>query len=315
MDGKQIKGVVDTGSPISIINSTLLTPSQWLEMFPMQEVVTTISGISLELEGKIFIQLNAYGYVFPATVAIMRDCPYPLLVGMNIIETLIECDIDCMNQIETIGTLDDLNYFTMESKNNDKQIQNEDKRTSPQSLIASSFQSREWSENIKVQSHDMHCSLEKLEHLLNDLKQKSQQIESRLKDINRRNVINSTEINEGLDVNVNESALEQEFPSYVQPSEELLTCLHDIPEESEETYLDNQILMIESRAGPKGKPHEAIRINDRLAYALLDTGASVSIIDKKFIEGDDTIIIRPIEEGFRSASGHFLDLCRSRWSP
>ena len=311
LDGKQIKGVVDTGSPISIINSTLLTPSQWLEMFPMEEAVTTISGTSLEFEGKIFIQLNVYGYIFPATVAIMRDCPYSLLVGMNIIETLIECDIDCMNQIETIGTPDDLNYFTMEPKNKDKQIQNDDDRTSPQSLIASSFKLRKCSENIKIQAHDMHGSLEKLEQLLNDLKQKSQQIESRLKDINRRNVSNSIEINTELNINVNESGLEQEFQSYVQPGEELATRLHDIPEESEETYFDNRVLMIESRAGSKGKPHEAIRINNRLAYALLDTGASVSIIDKKFIEGDDTIIIRPIEEAFRSASGHFLDLCGS----
>ena len=306
LNGKMIKGVVDTGSPITIINSKLLTPEQWLEVLPAQETVTSISGMPLEFVGKMFVQLNAYGYVFPAAVAIMHNCPYPLLIGMNIIETLIECDIDCMSQIETIDIPEVLFSCIVDSKNdaykNDKQFTNDQPQAD--NLTTLSKQTREWSESLEKQVRDLQDSLGDIEFSLKELKQKSTQIESRMNE--------GTRTQDERDIaKPNKLLMGRKTQLKVQESKIVTNMLRNIPEELEEFSFGDQVLMIEPQAWSKGKPHEVIRINGRWAYALLDTGASVSIIDKKFIEEDKTLIIRPIEEGFRSASGHFLDLCGS----
>ena len=271
INSHNIKAVIDTGSPISIIDSKYLTPVQRNNLAPMTKEVKTFTGEQLNIAGGIILQIGVANQLLCVQFAVMSEASCLCLLGVDAIQMFMTLKIAWLHTPEEIPYQPNV---SQRSDNKDisskcldeiKQQQNEQLR-----LIKRINKSQENLTKKVIQKLDFITELLSKDSIGNRILQ----------------MMNSSD---------------EENPTWSYKTEKVCN-------ESEDLWR-NELLMIKDSVNQPTQPREWVIINNKWVNAIVDTGATITIVNEDILGRYAEEKIKKYENTkYVSASNHKLNL-------
>ena len=325
INGFNLLGLMDTGSPITVINARYLNQDQIKSSHPVVESFYTITGEKIKILGAVSAHIIVERNLVLIDLLIIENCFYDAIVGIKEIRQIQKFDPQWITRTQRRFE----NVIAMISS---QDIDQSEQRTQPQAAEAldpimdqeAHLQEEEVKrkQNIKEKEdiETEHLQFTNKEHQEKEDKEREHQ-QYYNKEHQNEDEKGNVEITKKKSQTQSSSYKIQCLPIRVYDSQHVDEAIKNDSDQKPECSRDNDNLYVQQQEwrrqngifkmiiGPTiTTPRIKLMINETATVAFWDTGAPISLLHRKLLTPEQVILVRPMNEDYYSLSGHKLDI-------